>query len=317
MAKLIDLYRPSRPSANKGVLTAYRPVAPIIAAIGTAAELRERVEGTRFDTISGGRLPSYSPFCVFAHTPGMADFAGEMRNKLLPYFVAANQAHNLIAANNSIGIERKIAVAMVSAMLGALGAKGDKEALGGMIELIEGDAVARATGLWQPLNLTPAILAIACRKLIATSKFVPKPTELADACREAGREVARAECFCDELVDSVRRSDALLLEFAPDQWRAPYQLPQYQAIVQRMLELHETWGNGDEQFFAFADEDDEYSETEKNRNFRLALDRAKAEFPSPQLIEQKAAAALTDQTSKPALAACAKPPAKKTKRGDA
>jgi hypothetical protein len=299
----IDLYRPPQLPA-KGLVAAFRPVAQIVRAISAASEIRELVRRTRFDRISGGSIYVGGSFVGFAHTQGMTDPALDSRNKLLRYFNAADQAHNLIAYNNHAGIERNIAAAMISAMLGALGAKGDKEALGGMIELIEGDAVARATGLWQPLNVTPTILAIACRKLIATSKYVPKPVELAEACREAGGEVARAERYCEELADHVRRCDAMLLEFAPAQWREPYRLPQYETVVQRMLELHETWGNGDDEFSPYDGEDEGFPEKEKNRNFRLALDRAKAEFPSPQLIEQ----------TTPALAACDAKPAKRTKR---
>jgi hypothetical protein len=127
-------------------------------------------------------------------------------------------------------------------MLGAMGAKGDKDALAGMIELIEGDATARATGLWQPLNATPTSLAIACRKLIATSKFVPKPAELAEACREAKKEVNAAHYYCDELTDFIQRNDALLLEFDPEQWREPYVLPEYRSTLQRMLDLHSIYG---------------------------------------------------------------------------
>jgi hypothetical protein len=234
----------------------------------------------------------------------MADLALESRNKLLLHFAAANATSTTLSDALARRLDRKTTVAMISAMLGALGAKGDKELLGGMTELIEGDDLARASKFWKPLEAVPVTLSMACRKLIATSKFVPKPVELAEACREAMTELRSAERYCDELIGYVRRCDALLLEFAPEQWRVPYLTPEYAPIVYQMLGEHGIYGNGDPDFMDFPPEDDEPPEKEHNRAFREALDRARLEFPEPDEIEQQ-----PEQTK---LAACAQAPAKKT-----
>jgi hypothetical protein len=144
-------------------------------------------------------------------------------------------------------------------------------------------------------------LALACKKLIATATFVPKPVELGKACREAGKKMRESETYCYELIEFVRRCDALALEFAPEQWRAPYLTPEYQPLVHRMLELHSCFGNGDDDFWEDLGELEGFEEKEWNRNFRLALERARAEFPEPKEIEQQTEQITDEQTSTVAL----------------
>jgi hypothetical protein len=168
----------------------------------------------------------------------MALRALDNRNKLLRYFYVADKVRCTVYRYP--GIERATAAVMVSAMFGALGTKADEsiidEMIGGCIEVIEGDA--SAMGMWEPLKVTPATLASACRKLIATSKFVPKPVESAEACREAWYRMIISWNYCERLCEFVVECDAVLLEFAPMQWCEPYMLPEYESIGQRMLHLH-------------------------------------------------------------------------------
>jgi hypothetical protein len=95
-------------------------------------------------------------------------------------------------------------------------------------------------------------------KAIATQVFAPKAAELAAAVREADKTLRRAHDRCEQLVDFVRRADAVLLEFAWERWRAPY-LARYRALAPRMLALHEVYGDN-------------------SASFLDARDRARAEF---------------------------------------
>jgi hypothetical protein len=277
----------------------------VIKALATGTALRERF-GRQFG------------FPLFAHSVGMQRHALEERSKLLRHYGAARAASIALCDARCQRLERNAAVVMIGKMLGAFGAKDDKDVLDGMLALVEGDEVSRAFGdearlwsgadidqPWLPLNVTPISLALACRKLSATSKFVPKPVELAKACRDAGARLRSAETFCDELMDYVRRCDALLLEFAPEQWRAPYLTPEVAPIVHDLLSDHAIYGNGDDEFYGEEPEEG-YEEKEKNRAFREALDRAKLEFPKPEEPE------IEQQPEQAKIAACTKPPAKKT-----
>ena len=159
-------------------------------------------------------------------------------------FAAADNARTVLFHAGYQQVDRATAALMVAALLGTFGAKSDKDLLAGMLDMLEGDEIAIASGLWHPLRVTPAMLAIACRKLIATATFPPRPAELYAACREASRSLRSAHDACDGLCDYVRRLDAVLLQFAPEQWREPYLTAQYRPIVQRMLSLHECFGDG-------------------------------------------------------------------------
>src|SRR5262249_41039980 len=164
------------------------------------------------------------------HAP-MAPLMAESRNKLLRHFGQAFDASLVLFRARNEKLTRKMAIVMISRLLGAFGTKDDGDLLDGMLALVEGDELARAYGdSWaedergggSPPNATPPSLALACKKLIATATFVPKPVELGKTCRDVNARLRSAEIFCDELVDFVRRCDALLLEFDFEQWRAPY-----------------------------------------------------------------------------------------------
>ena len=69
----------------------------------------------------------------------------------------------------------------------------------------------------------------------------------------------------------MRRCDAVLLEFAPDEWRQPYLTATYQPVLPRMLALHDIYGDGTEDF------DDE----DKPNAMRDAVEREKATLALP------------------------------------
>lgn len=235
----------------------------------------------------------------FQHSNAAVRWATEERTKWLPLFDPADAADLALLRLNGgeywpvPPLERAQALKMLTALLGAFGAKDDRDIMLGMLDMLESGEVAAASGMWQPLRVSPVALALACRQLIATATFPPRAAELREACSKANCTLRSAQRRCHELVEYVRRRDAILLEFAPDEWRAPYLTPQYQNTVQRLLELHAIDGNGDEDFGAEEPDEDAPEEKPANRSFRLALMRARQEFPKEVKLEPKRAACRT------------------------
>ena len=141
----------------------------------------------RFGT---GLRPRWSEYDLsIGHSAGMVPLLIEHRGKFLPLFSRADAASEILSLAMYQQPDRPMIKAMVGALLGAFGVKADKDLLGGMVDMLEGDEIAIASGLWKPLNVSPVGLALACRKLIATSPpYPPKPPELYEACREVGKQ---------------------------------------------------------------------------------------------------------------------------------
>jgi hypothetical protein len=181
---------------------------------------------------------------VFEHSKGMISYASKGREKLLAKFGLAVSASEVLANVLYANLDRKVATVMVSALLGAFAAKADMDVLTGMLDMLEGNEIADASGLWRSVQTSPAVLALACRKLIASNTFTPKAAELREACREAYCSLLWAFEAAHELVDFTRRCDVLLLEFDHKEWERPYLTPQYRPILAKMLELHRSEGDG-------------------------------------------------------------------------
>ena len=187
--------------------------------------------------------------------------------------------------------------------------------LKGMLDMIESDEIARATGgdwrlsndcdaasRWRPLELTPAVLSLACRKLIASQVFELKPAELRKACVEARRSMQSAYGAADDFCDRFLESDAILLLHNHEQWERPYLSKYYRPLLKRVLELHEE----SENYW------DGPRECEPPSPFQAAVEREQAKLALPK----------PEQQTNTAIAACAQPPTKKTgkpkraKKGD-
>ena len=191
-----------------------------------------------------GSIPVREIISLFPHEAGMARFAAEHRAEHLAVFAAADDAHRALREASDAPLTRPVATQMLAAMLDTFGAKTDKGLLVGMVEVLESDDIARGSKLWQPLDASPAALALACRTLVATTKFTPKPAELHTACRDAISVLRKAEDASGRLVGFIQRCDAILLEFAFERWRGPYGTPTFAPILPRMLDLHDTYGTG-------------------------------------------------------------------------
>lgn len=223
----------------------------------------------------GMRIPTRD-FKSVPHVPGAVGVAAEIRDRHLADFAPADASRFALGAMSRTPLERRVALRMVGVLLELLGVKDDPVALAAMVHLLEADGLARASRLWKPINVSPAALALAATKLIASQVFALKAAELAEACREAVKTMRKAEAACEALVDYVRKADAVLLAFAPDQWRVPWLMPEFRPILPRMLELHEIYGDGSESF-----------DWGRPSAFGAAVERVRAEL-APELIEGSA-----------------------------
>jgi hypothetical protein len=173
-------------------------------------------------------------------------------------------------------LERDVALDMVSALYAAVGVKAGGDADGqvmAVLDMFESDALGAASDLWQPLNVTPAVLALACRKLITTTIYPPKPAELYAACREVRCKITWAVETCEDVVDTIVEADALLLRHARDEWRQPYETELFRPVLRRMLELHN---------ITCLDESDPFAKAIDEEQARLLLPP-----PEPKLKQKK------------------------------
>jgi len=70
----------------------------------------------------------------------------------------------------------RIAVPMVTTLYAALGVKASNDVEGmlkGALDMFQTDELGYASGLWEPINITPLTLALACQKLINTAISLP------------------------------------------------------------------------------------------------------------------------------------------------
>lgn len=287
MARSIDVRQP--PQA-RGLAVYASPLASITPVLRFSTQLQQR---------------QYEFDSYFGHSANIARFVRERRERLLPLFGKADAAAPILAQARCEWLDRKTSSAMITSMLGAFGAKPDPDVLAGHLDLLEGgdeiavmlgmhggegnDAVAR---LWQPLQLSPVVLALACRALIASATFTPKPAELRAACMKAECHLKWGQEAAEKLVDYVRRVDAVLLEFDHNEWERPYLTPTFRPLLPRMLELHEIYGDGSATW-------DEDCDSDPPHPFQALVQAEQAKLASSEPLRQ---------------AACATPAAKRTRK---
>src|SRR4029077_10006986 len=101
---------------------------------------------------------------------------------------------------------------------------------------------------WRPVKVTPTVLMIAAQQILQTAIFPPKPAEIVKICREVRKKLENAHALCNRWLDDLQKADAVLLEFAPEQWLRPYLLPQYQNALLAMLQAHQYAGMDDKTY---------------------------------------------------------------------
>jgi hypothetical protein len=276
-----------RSPQTRGLAVYEPPLAQMMPVLRFGMQLRERRH--EFD-------------CWFPHKREMARYADEQRDKLLPLLGKADIAAEILFGAMKQRPDRRTSTAMVGAMLSAFAAKPDPDVLTGMLDMLEGgEEIAGMLGMLGGTAAEPPVttagLALACRGLIASATFTPKPTELRAACHKAECHLKWARETTDKLVDFVRRCDALLLEFDHEQWERPYLTPELRPVLERMLELHMIYGDGS-MAWDEANLDDE--------NHRI--------HPFAALVRAEWAKLPPEDPEPMRLAACEAKPAKRTKR---
>jgi hypothetical protein len=247
-----------------------KPLVHMMPAFLTGNRLRNKYAGTA----------EYS----LQHRSGFVATAITVRSdERLAKFLEADLADRTLCKALHERLDGAVASKMLSALYRRLGVKAGDETTGlleGSLDSFGSDDIGRASGLWRPLEVSPAVLALACRKLINTAIYPPKPAEVRAACKEAHDKLFFAQQGAESVVEQVRKADAILLEFAHEQWEQPWLMPQYRPALPRMLELHRDCG------WEYQCDDDD--EDELNRFERLVeaeqTKLAIAEAPQPRKI---------------------------------
>ena len=206
--------------------------------------------------LTGNRLKEKYPAWEFSfgHSETSVPTARMIRNERLADFLQADAAAVTLFHARAQTLERAIAIDMLTGLYRALGVKAGDETeamVEGALSVLLSNDIALASELWRPLKLSPAILSLACRKLIATAIYQPKPAEVHAACEDAGNNLLWAYQAADELrrVRAPRRRGAAGVRAR----RMAATVPDaaYRPALARMLELH--WGedhDDDNQFMA-------------------------------------------------------------------
>jgi hypothetical protein len=215
----------------------------------------------------GTRIKPLRDLTDFAHDARLTDWCAEIRARRLGDFAAAVDTRHALDRCWRAPLDRPGAVKMLTALLEGFGVKDDRGAVAAMLDVLEADELGRATRLWAPVDASPAALALASKKLRVTAVFTPRPAELANAVREAAKLLRQAADTCNQLVNMVRKADAVLLAFAYDRWREPYCTPEFAPVLPKMLDLHEVYGDNTSAF-----------DGGQPNAFGDAIERAKAEL---------------------------------------
>ena len=281
--KQVVVSKPKLPKVNnKNEVVGYKPKP----AQGRALAVFDRFgDVTRYLNVANQISREFQQTCSVEHQAYMARFASEQRNKWLPLFksayIASQQLDRMHGGARVVSegwrdggtvryqwsepvnkVDRGVAIDMVTVLLGAVGAKGDRDLIFGMLDMLESGPVAEAYGMgstmfetggrqqfeeqaqagemWLPVEVSPASLALACRQLISTFRYGQlRPADLHKACRQADSKLRGALNRCNDLIDFVRRCDAVLLQFDHAEWERPYRTLAYRGHLMRLLELHE------------------------------------------------------------------------------
>jgi hypothetical protein len=182
---------------------------------------------------------------IFLFPHDAVGIAQKFRDQHLELFAPAYHAETVLWRLLTDPLDPETAVAMVTALLRAFQAKPDKAVTRAMLGLLGADDLGAASGLWEPIYPSPAVLALGCEKLIATMKFCPHPSELRAACCEARKQMELAHDAAERVRDFIRIADAVLLKHAYAEWERPWRLPEYRGAGVLMLGLHAVYGSAD------------------------------------------------------------------------
>jgi hypothetical protein len=84
------------------------------------------------------------------------------------------------------------------------------------------DMLGKTTRLWKPVCKHPVVLALAIKKLIATSVFAPTPSELREAMETATQKLQAAKRQLDNFLAWMIQADKIVFAFDRAAWEATY-----------------------------------------------------------------------------------------------
>jgi hypothetical protein len=76
--------------------------------------------------------------------------------------------------------------------------------------------------LWKPISKHPLVLALAIKRLIATSVFSPSPSELRDAMKLAKEKLSALGGYAGQFLALVNKADEIIFTFDRPTWDAAY-----------------------------------------------------------------------------------------------
>jgi len=128
-----------------------------------------------------------------------------------------------------VPITRGVALQMLSVLFGTLSKKKSDDENAAMLlaacaDLFNpiNDAVGEASGLWKPISKHPLVLALAIKRLIATSVFSPSPSELRDAMNLAKERLSALGSYAGQFLALINKADEIIFTFDRPAWDAAY-----------------------------------------------------------------------------------------------
>ena len=223
----------------------------------------------------GLRIPARN-FRPVPHDRSVVGWTAEIRDRYLADVALADHSRGVLRALSRARLERRVALQMIGALLDALGNKNDEAALAAMVDLLEGDPIASASKLWEPIDASPTALALASKKLIATQVFPLNPAELPTLAAKPSRRWTRPRTPASGWWSKCARPTRSCSHSPTNDGASRISRPRFGPVLPKMLELHEVYGDGSAAF-----------DEGRSNPFGAAIERAKADL-LPELIEGSA-----------------------------
>jgi hypothetical protein len=218
-----------------------------------------------------------------AHVADAASFLKELRHPHEPITYAQANAMIHVLFASMTGKLREDAAAMIK--------------LAACAEIFSpaNNALGQALDLWEPVSTHPVSLVLAIKELKANRRFEPNEAELREALGKVETKNAGLERNAREWLTRLRQTDALMFATDRDGWSAAHAAADSAATAAAQMREADNGG-------AYAEAVQAMWEEKYDREQAAAAEKYHRE-----LAEQ-------EQTNRPALAACARPAAKRTKR---
>ena len=166
------------------------------------------------------------PSTLFAHAPRSVPGAVQLRDQRLPRMIRVRHAEaELYHALSTRWMDQQTGAAIIGNLFRIFGVNQattipNRYWKARSLALLS-DELGKQTGSWRPVKATPVTLLIAAQQILQTAIFPPKPAEIVKACREVRKKLQNAHTLCNRWLDDLQNADAILLDFAPEQWVRP------------------------------------------------------------------------------------------------